>query len=41
MMLLMVLFIHYVNENGMYEISVLIESFGASILAMIANITLS
>ena len=41
MLVLMILFILYVKENGMYDIADLFESIGASLLSMCANVTLS
>lgn len=37
----MVLFVLYVKDKGMYETTDLLESVGASILSMCANVTLS
>ncbi len=41
MVVLLVLFTLHVRDNGMYEWIDLVESVGASILSMCANITLS
>ena len=41
MVVLLVLFIIYVKDNGMYEWVDLVESVGASFLSMAANITLA
>lgn len=41
MCVLMGLFINHVKSNGMYEWFDLFESVGASLLSMLANITLS